>query len=997
MLLALMPLNDRTCLVQTDEFLKGERAYVIMSRRDPVWRAVALKKSEGPVMKRIGRIIALFFLPVLAFGTRFSSAQKPESRISGTITDADRIVLAGSRTRQALHGVDSGPVAPETVIPGITLVFKRSAAQENALDELLAAQQNPESPLYHHWLTPDVFAARFGVADEDIATTEAWLRLHGFKVESSAPNADRITFSGTAAQVQEAFGTELRYYRAEGELHFAPAADLKLPASLGSITAAVLHLSDFRPKPEVKVQTHPRPDFTSSSTQAHYLTPKDLFMMYDFSSAMQQKFNGSGQGLAVVGQAFVDTSLSPEISQFQTILTQYTAITPVLVPGSGIEAVSPGDEAEADVDLEYASGIAQNANIFYVYVGNNQNYDVLDALAFAIAQDIAPVVSISYGFCETSMSATELDQGNALLEQAAAQGQTIVASGGDRGSTACASSASGQWPLSVIYPASSPYVTAVGGTQMAAGTFASGSGQYWSGATNIDTVSSLLSYVPEVVWNEDSLVSGLAAGGGGTSSYFSRPAWQSGVPGIPAGSYRLVPDIALQSSIESPGFLVCLDNPVLLNSEGENTSCTNGLLGGNNKYTTSGGTSFAAPVFAGFVAILNEMTQANGLGNINPVLYKLASDPASYSAAFHDITSGTNACVAGIGGCTAPGSSAYAAGPGYDEATGLGSIDFAHLAAAWPASKPSNLTQTTTLIVPTEHTAAPGASVPLQIDVQSFDAPYGTPIPTGSVSITLDGTVVAPALTFSSTDSYYSSSTANYSFIAPSTAGSHLVRVSYSGDATHTPSVATYSVMVGNVTASGAFTLSASDVTIANGGTGSTQIVVTPSGGYNGRILWSISATTSTGGPAFCYRIGSQAVSGPTTTTLNLGAGSVCNPGLPAQSAYQSAGPGASVGASRRDGDQSPRRDASTISLCMGLLIFGSIIGRRRRPRLPRLLLTIALTVSGVCLNGCGGASSNAGGGGGSTTKGIYTFTVRGSDSANHSITASTTFTLTIE
>jgi subtilase family serine protease len=204
-----------------------------------------------------------------------------------------------------------------------------------------------------------------------------------------------------------------------------------------------------------------------------------------------------------------------------------TPVTAVLVPGSGVEAVSPGDAGESEIDLEYASGIDSGANVFFVYVGDNQSYDVFDALEFAITQNIAPVISISYGICESLMSATDLDQGNALFEQAAAQGQTLVAAAGDAGSTACAfyPSSNGITPaqqqaLSVSYPADSPYVTAVGGTQMAAGTFAPGSSQYWATASNIDAVGSLLSYVPEVVWNEGSASIGIAAGGGGTSVHF---------------------------------------------------------------------------------------------------------------------------------------------------------------------------------------------------------------------------------------------------------------------------------------------------------------------------------------------------------------------------------------------------------------------------------------------------------------------------------------------
>lgn len=939
-------------------------------------------------MKRIGRIVVLLFLPVTLIAAT-ALAQKPEPRIRGTIMDANREVLAGSRARVAQQGTDVGAVAPETTIPGITLVFKRSPEQESALEALLAAQQNARSPLYHQWLSPDAFRARFGVADEDIAATEAWLQSHGFRIDGAG--ADRITFSGTAAEVQDAFGTELHYYQVDGERHFAPEADLTLPAKVAAMTAAVLHLSDFRPKPEVRVQTHPRSDFTSVSTQTHYLTPKDLFTMYDFPAALQQKFGGAGQGIAVVGQSYVNTSNSSKVAVFQDNLTELDAITPVLVPGSGIEAVSPGAEEEANVDLEYTSGIAPNANIFYVFVGNNQNYDVLDALAFAITQDIAPVVSVSYGFCETSMSATELDQGNALLEQAAAQGQTVVAAAGDGGSTGCGSPGAGQWPLAVGYPASSPYVTAVGGTQMAAGTFASGASQYWAGAVTFDTKTSLLSYAPEVVWNEDSQLNGLAAGGGGVSTHFARPAWQSGVPGIASGAFRLLPDIALQASVESPGFLVCLDNPFLLDSAGQPVSCSNGLTSGGNNYTTSGGTSFAAPVFAGFVAILNQMKQASGQGNINPALYQLASTPASYSSVFHDITSGTNACVTGVGGCVAPGSSAYAAGLGYDEATGLGSIDFAHLAGAWPLSAPANMLVTTTQIVSPGYTALPGASIRLQINVQTSDWTVNdTLVPTGSVSIAVDGAVVEPALAFSQTSSYNSLATANFSFTAPSSAGSHLVRVAYSGDATHSPSVAIYSVMVGNVTASGGFTLSAGNVTVANGGTGSTQILVTPSGGYTGRILWSISATSSTGGPDYCYNIGSEPVNGPTTIKLGLGVGTGCNSSLPSPDAR------ASVGAAGNGGGRSAWGGTSKIAICMGLLLFG--LGGRRRMRLrARLLAVVLLAVMGVGLNGCGGNGGGGDGGGGSNSKYLYTFTVTGSDSVNQSITTSTTFMMTID
>ena len=378
-----------------------------------------------------------------------------------------------------------------------------------------------------------------------------------------ARSRDRITFSGTASRVQAAFGAGLHHYQAEGALHFAPASDLTLPAELAPITAAVLHLSDFRPKPGWTVPPSAKPDFTSASTQAHYLGPQDIWTMYDLNPLYKKSIGGGSQGLAVVGQSYVSTMLPSSVSTFQTWLGGGAYVNQVLVPGSGVEAISPGDEGESEIDLEYSSGIATNANLFLVYVGSNPNYSVFDSLAFAITENIAPVISISYGTCEPLLSSTELAQANALYEEASAQGQTLVASARDSGATACApftaadgTTAAEQEELAVNFPASSPNVSAVGGTQMAPGTFAAGSSPYWASPNNgLDVVSSLLSYVPEVVWNEGSAANGLAAGGGGASSYFPRPAWQSSYPGMPTGTYRVLPDIALQSSAANPGFL----------------------------------------------------------------------------------------------------------------------------------------------------------------------------------------------------------------------------------------------------------------------------------------------------------------------------------------------------------------------------------------------------------------------------------------------------------
>ena len=957
----------------------------------------AFEKECSLSMKQLRRVVRLLLVGAMLSCSLSAFSQTPEPRLKGTITETARMVLPDSRTPRVRAAQDLGAVSPDTAVPGITLVFKRSAAQEATLQELLGAQQNTASPLYHRWLTPETFAARFGVADEDIATTESWLVSRGFRVQSVARSRDRITFSGTAAQVQAAFGTELHHYRAEGELHLAPASDLTLPAELASVTAAVLHLSDFRPKPNVKVQTGPHPNYTTFPGQAHYLAPADIETMYDLNPLIGNDFDGTGQGLAVVGQSYVNTSTISSVSTFQEYLGSLKPVNTIIVPDSGVEAISPGDEGESEIDLEYTSGIAVKANIFLVYVGANQNYDVFDAFAYAITENIAPVVSISYGFCEPALSQSELDQDNALYEEASAQGQTLVASAGDSGSTACAyyTSADGitaaqQQALSVQFPASSPYVTAVGGTQMASGTFGAGESSYWASASSIDNINSLLSYVPEVVWNEDSAKFGIAAGGGGTSAHFLRPAWQSGVPGISSGTYRLLPDVALQSSIASPGYLICSDDPTLI--ESQTSSCANGLLDSNNQYTTAGGTSFAAPIFAGFLAILNQVQQVTGQGNINPVLYGVAGNPTTYAAAFHDITSGTNACLPSAATCSTASESSYAATAGYDEATGLGSVDFNALTTAWPSSGNKNLQPTYVSLYPTNAVSAPGEDDSILIEVAALSVPnhtYTATDPTGNVSVSVDGVVVDPSLVLPT------SMTGNYNLVAPATTGSHLVTVTYPGDATHLTSTATTVVSVGNLLASGSMSLAAGNLTIANGSSGSTQVTVTPSAGYNGRVVWSLASSGGSDNLTACYVIASLPVSNVSTTQLTIGTGTACNSSSPAE--HQDLRP---LGrrALPTGETQVHWRSTPATAVYATLLICGMLARRRRRIGVPLLLALISLTFAAAGLAGCSSGGGNNTGTSTTTPSSStnYTITLTGKDSVNPGITASTTFTLTV-
>ena len=238
-------------------------------------------------------------------------AQQAAGRIVGAIDNSARTTINGTRPPLARRAKDAGPVPAEMPVQAMTIVFSRSAAQDTELQALIAAQQNPASPLYHHWLTPDEFSARFGMADTDIAKIQAWLQEQGFSVDGVSRSKNRITFSGTAAQIQTAFGSALHYYVRNGKTHFAPSSDLSVPSALAPVVQDITNLSTFRPKPRFK---RPKANFTSSQSGHTFLTPKDVATIYDVNAAYNAGFTGKGQSIAVVGQTSVSLT---DIENFQ--------------------------------------------------------------------------------------------------------------------------------------------------------------------------------------------------------------------------------------------------------------------------------------------------------------------------------------------------------------------------------------------------------------------------------------------------------------------------------------------------------------------------------------------------------------------------------------------------------------------------------------------------------------------------------------------------------
>ncbi|HLH43114.1 MAG TPA: protease pro-enzyme activation domain-containing protein [Bryobacteraceae bacterium] len=624
----------------------------------------------------------------------------------------ERVRLAGHIHPKARPEFDQGRLEPSWPLTHLTLELAPSAAQKADLERLLVRQQTPGSPEYHHWLTPEQYAQRFGASDAEIAQLSAWLQSQGLKVTSVARGRNWIAFDGSAAEVESAFQTELNRYRVAGELHFANATAPSIPAGFSGRVGAIRGLHDFRAKPRARGRIIP--DYTSGRTGVHYVVPDDVATIYDIGPLYSAGVNGAGQSIAVAGQSQI------VLSNIQLFRSAYglPPSTPqtVLVPGSANPGVISGDADESHLDVEWAGAVARNASIIFVY-----STDVMQSIQYAIDQALAPVLTSSYGECEPETFTADAEAMRNWAQQANAEGITWFAASGDNGAEDCNNS---QHPgLAVDLPASIPEVTGVGGTE-----FSEGSGNYWN-ANNTATGASALSYIPEVAWNDPTGCSGgAAASGGGKSILWTKPSWQTGT-GVPADGARDVPDVAINASCAHDAYLFY----------------TGGALQG------SGGTSFGAPIFAGIAALLNQYLTSSGaqasggLGNINPRLYWLAQ---ASSGAFHDITSGNNILAAAAcppfnrGTCTPSSSGGYTAGVGYDQVTGLGSVDVAELVNAWTgASNGPPTSEVSVNLVSSESSAALSDTVFLIATVTGANGST----PAGAVEFAAGSTVLGSA------------------------------------------------------------------------------------------------------------------------------------------------------------------------------------------------------------------------------------------------------------
>jgi uncharacterized protein (TIGR03437 family) len=592
------------------------------------------------------------FAPFLCFFGGALHAQR--DRIAAQVDRGKTVVLRGNHHPKATLENDRGPVEASFRTTGMTLMLKQSPAQQAEIQQLLSRQQDPTSPDYHKWLTPEQYADRFGSSPSDTAKLSAWLAAEGFTVDTVGRGRNWIQFSGTAEHVRNSFHTEIHRYSVNGEMHYANAAEPSIPAAFSDVVGGIRGLNDFHPKPHLRKLV---PENTTANG-AHSIVPDDIATIYNVKPLYATGIDGMGQKIVVVGQTSVNLT---DIQRFRTRFN-LPSQTPqvVLVPKLTDPGFSQNDLAEADLDIEWAGAVAYNATIVYVYSAN-----AFDAVQYAVDQNLAPVISMSYGFCEL-MDLVDLPFFQSVAQQANAQGATWLAAAGDGGAADCedVNSTVAQAGKAADAPAVIPEVTGVGGTE-----FNDVGGAYWSAKNNAN-MGSALSYIPEVVWNDPGVcVHPISSSGGGASSFFPKPVWQAG-PGVPNDGFRDVPDVALSAS--------CGHDPTFV------------FTGGTSQFF--GGTSVAAPTFASMVALLNHylvstgIEKQPGLGNINPALYRLAQ---TTSGVFHDITSGNNMipCPAGSPDCV-NGFVGFKAGPGYDQASGLGSVNVTNLAHQWSSAPP---------------------------------------------------------------------------------------------------------------------------------------------------------------------------------------------------------------------------------------------------------------------------------------------------------------------
>ena len=698
---------------------------------------------------------AVFFLSAF-----ISAAQTNNRSLIPEKFDQNQLVtLTGNTRPEATAETDRGVVAGDMPLHHLMLVLRRSPEQEEAMKALVDEQHDPASPNFHKWLTPVQLGERFGVSQPDIAKISAWLRANGFSVNTVYANRMLIDFSGSAAAVKSAFHTEIHNLSVNGRQHIANMSDPQIPAALAPAVAGVSSLNNFMPHPALtRKATSPLQGYNTGSSGYNLVAPADLYKIYDVNPLLNAGITGKGQTIVVAERT--DVYSVGDVSTFRKAFGlaraypfgTYSQIHPG--PGPGGPCADPGvngDDGEATLDAEWASAAAPNAHIVAaVCADSNFNFGPFTAIQNVLNSTPVPqIISLSYIASESSSGESSNLYVYLLYQQAAAEGVSVFVSSGDWGADVSEFSGVATLGINANGLGATPYNVSVGGTDFSDFFFGT-TKTYWDSTNGANYVSAK-SYVPEVPWNDTCASkllanyvgypttyaycnstagapylgdtagsggpSGCATGSpnvpgvvGGSCAGLPKPSWQQ-VFGNPHDNVRDTPDVSL---FASNGFLLhyypfCYSDPAPGRFGVPCQSPPSSWSGG-------GGTSFAAPIWAGFQALFNERAHAvSGSGNPLPVYYELArkqygssgnhacdsslGNAASSQCVFYDVTQGDidipckvdsngdlNDCYrpAGTYGVLSTSNSsyqpAYGTNAGWDFATGLGTVNVLNLA-----------------------------------------------------------------------------------------------------------------------------------------------------------------------------------------------------------------------------------------------------------------------------------------------------------------------------
>jgi pseudomonalisin len=765
------------------------------------------------------------------------------------VDPANRVPLTGHHAAWANSQNDVGGVPADLPIERLTIVLARSPQREQAYTQFLQDQQSPASPDYHHWLTPVEIGKRFGASSHDVHAVTVWIESQNLHVDSVSNSRERIIFSGPASAIASAFGAEMHYFTVGSEKRISITAEPQIPAALGRVIKSISGLYTVKLHAQIGGSAVLGGDglsrasgsissdgsgFTCGGTPCYVVFPADFATIYNVNG-VTGGINGTGQTIAVVGHSGV---CNTDITNFASAAAVTANIPTVIVPPLGIAPAAPvcsgtasGDQGEATLDVTRSGSIAQGAAIDLVISANSQTVDGIGVAAtFVVDTPPTPaprIMNISFSGCEAQAGPSIVQLWDSLFKQAAGEGISVFVSSGDSAAAGCDKAFTTPPASQILSPnalCSSSYATCVGGTEFAD---SANPTQYWS-ATNGPGFESALGYIPEGAWNEPMNPQNqlqVAGTGGGVSLYIPTPSWQTGT-GVPSSrSGRYTPDVAFSASLHDAYF---------------------GCLAANNRCPGSGfaifaGTSAAAPDMAGITALLNQK-EGSAQGLLNPNLYNLAATPSN--GVFHDVTvatSGVTNCVvtmpsmcnnstAGPTGLTG-GLSGYLVTAGYDEATGLGSINVANLLTNWASTTAAT---TITLAISPASPVNAGTSVTLTATVKPSS--NSTKTPSGTVTFTdaVIGKLGTGTLNTSGVATLTSSTLAGASYSITATYGGD---TNFSGS---TSSAVPYNVQDFKITPN------PTTVTVtAPGQSGTTTLTITPFGGFSQTVTYACTGLPS--------------------------------------------------------------------------------------------------------------------------------------------------------